>query len=64
MSKQFYFKQFGLAQVHSLALFDPTIGPYQVQLLQPRVDLGEMTMKGYYAFPKAAALLKPHHQIV
>ena len=29
-----------------------------------RVDLGAMLMKGYYVFPKAPALLKPHHQIV
>ena len=27
--------------------------------LQARVDLGVMAMKGYYAFPKATALLKP-----
>ena len=29
-----------------------------------RVDLGAMAMKGYSAFPKAPALLEPHHQIV
>ena len=28
MSKQFYFKQFSLAKVHSLVLLDPYIGPY------------------------------------
>ena len=33
-------------------------------LLRPRVDLGAIEMKGYSAFPKAPALLKPHHQIV
>ena len=27
-------------------------------------SLRAMTMKGYSAFPKAPALLKPHHQIV
>ena len=45
-------------------LFDPEIGPYQVLALWARVDLGVMTMKGYSVFPKAPALLKPHHQIV
>ena len=28
------------------------------------MDLEAMAMKGYSAFPKAPALLKPHHQIV
>ena len=32
--------------------------------LRARVDLGAMAMKGYSAFPKAPALLEPHHQIV
>ena len=32
--------------------------------LQASVDLGAMAMKGYSAFPKAPALLEPHHQIV
>ena len=32
--------------------------------LRARVDLGAMAMKGYSAFPKAPALLKPHNQIV
>ena len=27
MLEQFYFKQFSLAQVHSLVLFNPLIGP-------------------------------------
>ena len=27
-------------------------------------DLGAMAMKEYSEFPKAPALLKPHHQIV
>ena len=32
--------------------------------LQFKVYLGAMAMKGYSAFPKAPALLEPHHQIV
>ena len=32
--------------------------------LRARDDLGAMAMKGDCAFPKAPALLKPHHQIV
>ena len=32
--------------------------------LQARADLRTMAMKGYSAFPKAPALLEPHHQIV
>ena len=31
--------------------------------LRARVDLGAMAIKGYSAFPKAPALLEPHHQI-
>ena len=31
---------------------------------QARVDLREMGMKGYSAFPKAPTLLEPHRQIV
>ena len=64
MSKQFYFKQFSIAQVYTLVLFDPKIGPYQVLSLQVRVDLGAMAVKRYSAFLKAPALLKPHYQIV
>ena len=45
-------------------LYDPLIGPYQVLSLQARVDLGVMAMKGHSTFPKAPALLEPHHQIV
>ena len=51
MSKKFYFKQFSLAYLHSLFLFDPLIGPYQVQPLQARENLGVMAMKGYSVFP-------------
>ncbi len=32
--------------------------------LRARGNLGAMAMKGYSAFPKAPALLEPHHQIV
>ena len=38
-----------------------TIGHYQVLPLQARVNLGEMALKGYLAFPKAPAILEPHH---
>ena len=31
--------------------------------LQAKEDLGAMAMKGYTAFPKASALLEPHHKI-
>ena len=64
MSKQFYLEQLSLAEVHSLVLFDPSIGPYQMLPLQTRVDLGVMTIKGYSAFPKAPVLPEPHDQIV
>ena len=57
MLKQFYFKQFSLAQVHSLDLFDPYIGLYQVLPLRARVGQGVMAMKWYSAFPKTPALL-------
>ena len=39
MRKQFNFKQFSLAKVHCLVLFDPYRGLYQVLPLQVRVDL-------------------------
>ena len=55
MLKQFYFKQFSLASVHSLVLFG------QVLPLQTTEDLEAMAMKGYSAFLKAPALLEPHH---
>ena len=47
-----------------LVLFNPLIGPYQVLPLWARMDLAVMAMKGYCAFPKAPALLEPHHQII
>ena len=52
--KKIYFKKF------SVVLFDPLIGPYHVVPLRARVDLGAMAIKGYSAFLKAPALLKPH----
>ena len=64
MSKQFHFKQFSLARVRSLVLFDPWIRPSQVLPLRVRRDLGTITMKGYSAFPKAPALLESHHLMV
>ena len=46
MSTQSYFKQFSLTEEHSLVLFEPYIGPYQVLQLQAKVDLGAMVIKG------------------
>ena len=40
------------------------IGPYQVLRRRARVDLEAMAIKGYSVFPKAPALLGPHHQTV
>ena len=37
---------------------------YQVLPLRAKVDRGGMAMKKYSIFPKAQALLEPHHQIV
>ena len=51
--KQFYFKQFSLAQAHSLVLFDPQIEPYQVLPLRAKVNQGAIAMKGYSVFSKA-----------
>ena len=56
------FKQFTITWLHSLVIFDPEIGPYQVLPLRVRADLGAMTMKGNSAFSKAPVLLKPYHQ--
>ena len=38
--------------------------PYQVLPLNAKVDQGVMAIKKNFTFPKAAALLEPHHQIV
>ena len=63
IQNQFYFKQFSLALVHNLVLFDPLIGSYQVLPLWARVDLGAMVIKEYSAFPKAPVLLEPHSRL-
>ena len=55
--KTINFKQFSLVSLHS------SIWPI-LFWLWARVDLGAMEMKEYSTFPKAPALLKPHHQIV
>ena len=47
-----------------LVLFNLEIEPYQVLPRRARVDLGAMAMKGCSVFPKAPALLGPHHQTV
>ena len=52
VQKQFHFTQYK----YSLILFDPWIGPYQVQPLRARVDHGAMAMKGPSALPKALRL--------
>ena len=39
-----------------LALFNPYIGPYQVLPFRGRVDLGEIAMKGYSAFPQSSSI--------
>ena len=67
MVKQFYFKQINLAWVICLLpvwMSNSSIWPYEVLLLQTRLDLGVMAMKEYSAFSKAPALLELHHQIV
>ena len=38
--------------------------PYQALPVRARLDLEAMAMKVYFAFPKAPALLEPHHQII
>ena len=70
LSKTFLFQAIQFTQTIEfsismlLVLFNPLIGPYQVLPLRARVDLGAMAMKGCSVFPKAPALLEPHHQIV
>ena len=58
------FKQYSLVQLQFSSIWDTEIGPYQVIPLPARVDLEAMAMKGYSAFPKVLAFLKPHLQIV
>ena len=47
-----------------LVLFNPYMAPNQVLPFRARMDLGAMAMKRCSVFPKAPALLEPHHQIV
>ena len=54
MLKQSYFKQFSLAKVHSLVLFDP----YQMLPLQARVDLEVLAMEGYSTIPKPSRITR------
>ena len=61
--KTVLFQKIKLGKGHSLGLFDPKIGPYQVLPLRDRVNLGAMVMKGYSVMPKSLALLQSHHQI-
>ena len=58
------FQAIQFSTIHSLVLFDQLIRPYKLQILPARVDLGAKVLKVYFAFPKAPALLAPHHQIV
>ena len=44
-------------------LFDPLLGTSQILPLRVIVDLGALAVKGYFAFSKAPAIQKPHHQI-
>ena len=48
----------------SISTLFSSIGSYQLLLLWAKEDLGAMAIKGYSAFLKAPALLKPQHQIV
>ena len=70
LSKTFLFQAIQFSQTIQfsirmpLVLFNLSIGPYQVLPFRARVNLGAMAMKGCSAFPKAAASLEPHHQIV
>ena len=56
MSKQFYFKQFSLAKVHSLVLFDPYIGLYQVLPLRDRVELQSDGNKRAFCTPQSSSI--------
>ena len=56
MSKQFNFKQFNLAQVYSLVLFDPQIGPYHVLPLRATEDLGSDGNEGVLCIPQSSSI--------
>ena len=64
VKKQLYFKQFSLAWIHCLVLFDLYIGSYQVQALWVRIDQEPMAMKGYSIFTKLQHYGETYHQIV
>ena len=64
MSKTVLFQTIQFSISIPLVQLNPYIGPYQVLLRQARVDLGAMAMKECSVFPKAPALLGPHHQTV
>ena len=51
MSKQFYFKQLSLAQVHSSVLFDPWIGKYQVLTSPDKIGPGNGDSEGILCIP-------------
>ena len=48
---------------YQIFLFDPLMGPQQLQPRWDRVDLGVMAIKGYSTFAKASGL-EPHNHIV
>ena len=50
-----------ITQFSSIWLIDRTLSGATTP---GQVDMVAMVMKGYSTFPKAPALLKPHHQIV
>ena len=56
MSILSYFKQFSLAKVHNLVLFDQLIGPYLVLPILTRVDLRAMAVKRYSVFPQSSSI--------
>ena len=56
MSKQFYFKQFSLALVRILVLFDPSVKLSQVLQLWVRVGLGAIAIKGVLCTPKSSSI--------
>ena len=70
----YYFKQFSLALLRSFNVKTVPYEPTQFSSIwlidmalsgaTTKVDQGVMAMKRYSAFPRAPALLEPHHQIV
>ena len=66
LSKAIQFSQTVLIQTiqFSISTQFSSIWPIDKTLSGTRVNMGVMTMKGYSTFPKATALLEPHHPIV